>query len=37
MPRRPIEVAEGGGLAEHQPLARVRAFAGSPAKRQLPR
>jgi hypothetical protein len=35
--RRRIDVEKGGPLTERQLLARVRAFAGSPAKRRLPR
>ena len=34
---RRIEVEKGGPLTERQLLARVRTFAGSPAKRRLPR
>jgi hypothetical protein len=34
---RRIEVQKGGPLTGRQLLARVRAFAGSPAKRYLPR
>ena len=34
---RRIEVEKGGPLTERQLLARVRTFAGSPAKRHLPR
>ena len=34
---RRIEVEKGGPMTERQLLARVRAFAGSPARRQLPR
>jgi hypothetical protein len=35
--RRRIEVEKGGALTECQLLARIRIFAGSPAKRYLPR
>jgi hypothetical protein len=35
--KRRIEVEKGGPLTERQLLARVRTFAGSPAKRHLPR
>ena len=35
--KRRIEVEKGGPLTERQLLARVRIFAGSPAKRHLPR
>lgn len=35
--RRRIEVEKGGSLTERQLLARIRTFAGSPAKRRLPR
>ena len=35
--RRRIEVEKGGPLTERQLLARIRAFAGLPAKRHLPR
>ena len=35
--RRRIEVEKGGPLTERQLLARTRSFAGSPAKRTLPR
>jgi hypothetical protein len=34
---RRIEVEKGGPVTERQLLARIRAFAGSPAKRHLPR
>jgi hypothetical protein len=34
---RRIEVGKCGPITERQLLARVRAFAGSPARRQLPR
>ena len=34
---RRIQVEKGGPLAERQLLARIRTFAGSPAKRYLPR
>ena len=34
---RRIEVEKGGPLSERQLLARTRTFAGSPAKRRLPR
>ena len=34
---RRIEVEKGNPLTERQLLARIRTFAGSPAKRQLPR
>ena len=34
---RRIEVEKGGPVTERQLLARIRTFAGSPAKRQLPR
>ena len=34
---RRIEVEKGGPLTERQLLARTRTFAGSPAKRRLPR
>ena len=34
---RRIEVEKGGPLTERQLLARIRIFAGSPAKRHLPR
>ncbi len=34
---RRIEVEKSGPLTERQLLARIRTFAGSPAKRQLPR
>jgi hypothetical protein len=34
---RRIEVEKGGPITERQLFARVRAFAGSPARRQLPR
>ena len=35
--KRRIEVEKGGPLTERQLLARIRTFAGSPAKRYLPR
>ena len=35
--KRRIEVETGGPLTERQLLARIRTFAGSPAKRYLPR
>ena len=35
--KRRIEVEKGGPLTARQLLARVRTFAGSPAKRHLPR
>jgi len=35
--KRRIEVEKGGLLTERQLLARIRTFAGSPAKRYLPR
>ena len=35
--RRRIEVEKGGPLTERQLLARIRTFAGLPARRQLPR
>jgi hypothetical protein len=35
--KRRIEVEKGGPLTERQLLARIRTFAGSPAKRHLPR
>ena len=35
--KRRIEVDKGGPLTERQLLALIRAFAGSPAKRYLPR
>jgi hypothetical protein len=35
--RRRIEVEKAGPLTERQLLARIRTFAGSPAKRYLPR
>jgi hypothetical protein len=35
--KRRIQVEKGGPLTERQLLARVRTFAGSPAKRHLPR
>jgi hypothetical protein len=35
--KRRIDVEKAGLLTERQLLARVRAFAGSPAKRQMPR
>jgi thiamine phosphate synthase YjbQ (UPF0047 family) len=35
--RRRIEVEKAGPLTERQLLARIRSFAGSPAKRHLPR
>lgn len=35
--RRRIEVEKSGPVSERQLLARIRDFAGSPAKRQLPR
>jgi hypothetical protein len=35
--KRLIEVEKGGPLTEHQLLARIRTFAGSPAKRHVPR
>jgi hypothetical protein len=35
--KRRIEVEKGGPLTERQLLARIRAFAGAPAKRYLPR
>ncbi len=35
--RRRIEVEKAGPLTERQLLARIRTFAGSPAKRHLPR
>lgn len=35
--KRLIEVEKGGPLTERQLLARIRTFAGSPAKRYLPR
>jgi hypothetical protein len=35
--KRRIEVEKGGRLTERELLARIRAFAGSPAKRRLPR
>ena len=35
--KRRIAVEKGGPLTERQLLARVRTFAGSPAKRHLPR
>jgi hypothetical protein len=35
--RRRIEVEKSGPLTERQLLARIRTFAGSPAKRYLPR
>ena len=35
--KRRIEVAKSGSVTERQLLARIRAFAGSPAKRYLPR
>jgi hypothetical protein len=34
---RRIEVEKGGPLTERQLLARIRSFAGSPARRYLPR
>ncbi len=34
---RRVEVEKGGPLTERQLLARTRTFAGSPAKRRLPR
>jgi hypothetical protein len=34
--KRRIEVEKSGPLTERQLLARIRTFAGSPAKRQLP-
>jgi hypothetical protein len=34
---RRVEVEKGGPLTERQLLARIRTFAGSPAKRRLPR
>jgi hypothetical protein len=34
---RRIQVEKGGPIAERQLLARIRTFAGSPAKRYLPR
>ena len=34
---RRIEVEKGGPITERQLLARIRTFAGSPAKRYLPR
>jgi hypothetical protein len=35
--KRRIEVEKSGPLSERQLLARIRTFAGSPAKRRLPR
>ncbi|MGZ6266607.1 MAG: hypothetical protein ACXWN4_06860 [Candidatus Limnocylindrales bacterium] len=35
--KRRIEVEKGGPFTERQLLARIRTFAGSPAKRSLPR
>ena len=35
--KRHIDVEKGGRLTEPELLARIRAFAGSPAKRHLPR
>lgn len=35
--QRRIEVEKGGPLTERQLVARIRTFAGSPAKRTLPR
>ena len=35
--KRRIEVEKSGLLTERQLLARIRTFAGSPAKRQMPR
>jgi hypothetical protein len=35
--KRRIEVEKGGPLTERQLLARIRTFAGAPAKRYLPR
>jgi len=35
--KRRIEVEKGGPFTERQLLARIRTFAGSPAKRYLPR
>jgi hypothetical protein len=35
--QRRIEVEKGGELTEHHPRASTRAFAGSPARRHLPR
>jgi hypothetical protein len=34
--KRRIEIEKSGRLTEHELLARIRAFAGSPAKRDLP-
>jgi hypothetical protein len=34
---RRVEVEKGGRLSERELLARIRAFAGSPAERHLPR
>jgi hypothetical protein len=35
--KRRIEVEKAGPLTERQLLARIRTFAGSPARRTLPR
>ena len=35
--KRRIEVEKSGSVTERQLLARIRTFAGSPAKRYLPR
>jgi hypothetical protein len=35
--KRRIEVEKGGRLTERQLLARIRAFVGSPVRRNLPR
>ncbi len=35
--KRRIEVEKGGSVTERQLVARIRTFAGSPAKRRLPR